>query len=105
MIAGFDIEDIAHAVCRGGWPEAITESNRNIALGMVHDYVTELLDSDIEKIDDVKRNKNWMRSIIHSYARNVSSKAPLTTIAADRQGEPPSIDIVSGHVTRSLARA
>lgn len=103
-IADFDIDDIAFAVCRGGWPEAVIELDRNIALGMARDYVAELLDSDIEEIDGVKRNKNWMRAIMRSYARNLSSEASLTTIAADMQGEPPSIDTVSEYVD-ALGRA
>lgn len=103
-IVNFDIEQIAYAVCRGGWPEAVVEKDKSIALGMARDYVTELLDSDIEEIDGVKRNKTWMRSIMRSYARNLSSEAPLTTIAADMQGEPPSIDTVAEYVD-ALTRA
>ena len=103
-IADFDIEHIAYAVCRGGWPEAVLETDRTVALGMARDYVTELLDSDIEEMDGVKRNKTWMRSIMRSYARNLSTEAPLTTIAADMQGEPPSADTVAEYVD-ALARA
>lgn len=103
-VANFDIEQIACAVCRGGWPEAVVEKDEAIALGMARDYVIELLDSDIEEIDGVRRNKTWMRSILRSYARNLSSEAPLTTIAADMQGEPPSIDTVAEYVD-ALTRA
>ncbi len=103
-IANFDIEQIAYAVCRGGWPEAVIEDDSPIALGMARDYVTELLDSDIEEIDGAKRNKTWMRSIMRSYARNLSTEAPLTTIAADMQGEPPSADTVAEYVD-ALTRA
>ena len=103
-ISQCDVGDLAFALCRGGWPEAVTERDGKIALGMARDYVTELLDSDIEEIDGIVRNKNWMRSILRSYARNVSTEAPLTTIAADMQGEPPSIDTVSEYVD-ALGRA
>ncbi len=103
-IADCDIDHLAYAVCRGGWPEAVLESDRTVALAMAKDYVTELLDSDIEEIDGIKRNKSWMRSIMRSYARNLSSEAPLTTIAADMQGEPPSIDTVAEYVD-ALRRA
>ena len=41
---------------------------------------------------------------MRSYARNVSCEAALTTIAADMQGEPPSINTVSDYVD-ALARA
>ena len=103
-IGNLDIEDIAFVTCRGGWPEAVTEPDDDAALGMARDYVAELLDSDIDGMDGVRRNKTWMRSIMRSYARNTASEAALTTIAADMQGEPPSIDTVSDYVD-ALARA
>lgn len=103
-ISPMDIEDIAFVTCRGGWPEAVTEADDEVALAMAHDYVDELLDSDIDAMDGIRRNKTWMRSIMRSYARNTASEAALTTIAADMQGEPPSIDTVSDYVD-ALARA
>lgn len=44
-------------LCRGGWPEAVVESRVNVALRMAADYVEELLDSDINRMDGIKRNK------------------------------------------------
>lgn len=79
----FDIENTAFALCRGGWPEAVVESRVNVALRMAADYVEELLDSDINRMDGIKRNKTWMRLIMRSYARNISSQASQSTIAAD----------------------
>ena len=103
-LVDFDVEDIAFAVCRGGWPSAVTGPNRSIALQMASDYVAELLDSDIEEVDGRTLNKTWLRSILRSYARNVATEAALATIAADMQGEPPSRDTVSYYVD-VLARA
>ncbi len=103
-IADFDIERIAHAVCRGGWPEAVTEPDDETALSMARNYIAQLIDSDIEEMDGIVRNKTWMRSILRSYARNVSSEASLSTIAADMQGEPPSRETVSDYVD-ALTRA
>ncbi len=97
-IVDFDIERIAHAVCRGGWPEAVTEPDNEIALSMARNYIAQLIDSDIEEMDGIVRNKTWMRSILRSYARNVSSEASLSTITADMQGEPPSRETVSDYV-------
>lgn len=97
-LSGFDIEQIAFAVCRGGWPEAVMEKNRETALAMARDYIAELLDADIEEMDGVRRNRTWMRSILRSYARNTASEAALATIAADMQDEPPSRDTVSEYV-------
>lgn len=103
-ITNFDIERTAFALCRGGWPEAVIEQNQQNALDMASDYVSELLDADIEQMDGMRRNKTWMRSIMRSYARNTASQASLTTIANDMQGEPPSIDTVADYVD-ALTRA
>lgn len=97
-MVNFDIERIVYSLCRGGWPEAVTEPNHGIALSMAPDYISELLDSDIDEIDGLRRNKTWMAQIIRSYARNISTEASLATIAADMQGEPPSRNTVSEYV-------
>jgi predicted AAA+ superfamily ATPase len=103
-IVDSSIEDIAFATCRGGWPEAVTEKDRKIALLMAKNYVDELLDSDIEEMDGIKRNATWMRSIMRSYARNISTEAAFTTIAADMQGEQPSDATIADYLD-ALSRA
>lgn len=100
----FDIEKIAYALCRGGWPEAVTEPDCEVALDMAKNYVEELLSSDIEQMDETRRNATWMRSIMRSYARHVSSEAALTTIAADMGPGRPSDATVAEYVD-ALARA
>ena len=103
-LADFDVRDAAFAVCRGGWPEAVLDADRSTALQQARNYVNELIEADIEEMDGVKRNATWMRSIMRSYARNVATEAPLTTIAADMQGEPPS-DVTVADYVDALARA
>lgn len=103
-LADFDIEDIAYAVCRGGWPEAVLEPDRAVALAQATNYIDEVISIDIEHMDGIRRNSTWMRSIMRSYARNVSSEAALSTIAADMQGETPSMATVSEYAD-ALSRA
>lgn len=103
-IADLDVEDLAFSVCRGGWPQAVTEQNRTVALAQAKNYVEEMLDSDIDELEGVKRNSTWLRAILRSYARNISTEAPLTTIIADMQGEHPSDVTVSEYVD-ALKRA
>ena len=103
-ISECDIEKTAFILCRGGWPEAVLEDDQSTALSMARDYVAEFLEADIDEMGGIVYNKTWMRSIMRSYARNSSTEAPLTTIAADMQGEPPSIDTVSEYVD-ALRRA
>lgn len=103
-LAEFDIEQLAFALCRGGWPEAVLDPDDETALMQAGNYIDELVESDIEEMDGVRRNSSWMRSILRSYARNISTEAPLSTIANDMQGEPPSSVTVADYVD-ALARA
>jgi predicted AAA+ superfamily ATPase len=65
-------EKIAHALCRGGWPNAIKLSNKS-ALKIPVNYLELLCESDISKIDGVRRNPTLARAILKSYARHVST--------------------------------
>ena len=93
-----DIERIAFVICRGGWPEAVTEKDEGTALDMAKEYIQLLLDTDIAQIDGINRNRAWTQAILRSYARNTSSQATLATIAQDMQGEPPARNTVSDYV-------
>lgn len=104
QVAGLDVDDYARVICRGGWPEAVVSQSRGDAGRMARDYVLELLDSNINEMDGIRRNRTWMRQIMRSYARNVSGQASLSTIAADMQGEPPSAPTLSEYVD-ALSRA
>lgn len=98
------VEDLSFSLCRGGWPEAVTEPDAEVALEQARNYVEELLDSDIDELDERKRNSMWLRAIMRSYARNISCEASQATIAADMQGEPPSENTVADYLD-ALKRA
>ncbi|MBQ3338939.1 MAG: DUF4143 domain-containing protein [Atopobiaceae bacterium] len=101
-IAEANVEDYARMLCRGGWPEVVAMGESSPG-ATARNYIEELLDSNIEEIDGVRRNATWMRAILRSYARNVSGQAPLSTIASGMQ-EPPSPLTLSNYVD-ALARA
>ena len=84
-VVDFDIDKIAYAICRGGWPEAVIEQDPQVALNMAKNYVEELLDSDIPEMDNKNRNKSFMNQLMRSYARNISSEASMSTISGDTQ--------------------
>lgn len=67
-----DYEKIAFVLCRGGWPNAINLSENN-ALQIAKNYLDVLCNSDISKVDGVKRNPQLARTILSSYARQVST--------------------------------
>lgn len=77
-----NIEQVAFATCRGGWPLAVDQSN-DAALNHAYDYVESVINTDISRVDGVSRNKERVRQLLHSYARNLGSQAPLSSLRAD----------------------
>lgn len=78
------IEKLALVICRGGWPETINKSETS-SLILTKSYIDTLCDSDSSRLDDVRRDPNRMKSILRSYARNLSTLANKKTILEDIQ--------------------
>ena len=47
------------------------------------DYYRQIIQKDITAIDGVKRNPEWTRALLWSYARNMATTAKRTSIYAD----------------------
>lgn len=77
------LKNTAHYICRGGWPLSVL-AGEDIALDVTRNYYEGLF--NFEYCENEKfRNKNpeLMRMILRSYARNISTQAPLKTIQSD----------------------
>ena len=87
------LKDIAWLICRGGFPRAVTEERKDLALRYAQDYVNTLIDTDITSVDDIKRNPRRARAILRAYARNISTSAPMTNILRDIESNFETDDI------------
>ncbi len=84
-VSPLGIEQIAFALCRGGFPATIGRP-RKAALRMSIDYVEAVINQDISRVDGVEMNPNRVRLILRSIARNIATMATLETIRADVEG-------------------
>ena len=84
------IDDLAFALARGGWPASIGEEE-SIALRHSQNYLKGIIDSDLSRIDGVKRDPTRVRKLLHSLARNVSTEAKMTTLQKDVSGDAENI--------------
>lgn len=75
------IPDLAQIICRGGWPEAVVNGDSDSLVA--RNYVDAVINMDVQRVDDVERNPARVRQFLRSYARNISTMAPLTTVLAD----------------------
>lgn len=77
-----DIEQLSWLICRGGWPAALTMTQKG-ALKQSINYIEAIASRDISGIDEVKREKEFTLRLLRSYARFQGAQAPLTSIYAD----------------------
>lgn len=80
--SNIDLDRLAYLTCRGGWPGALTLTEK-AALRVSSAYLKAVVNYDINKVDDVKRNPELMQRIIRSLARNQGEQIPYTTIRKD----------------------
>ncbi|MCL2502523.1 MAG: DUF4143 domain-containing protein [Bacteroidales bacterium] len=81
-LSNISIEQIAFAICRGGFPASIGKPDK-AALQMSIDYVESVINHDISRVDDVEKNPNRVRLLLRSLARNIATMASIQTILND----------------------
>ena len=74
-------EGLAKLIVRGGWPENISTDDNDLHI-LPQSYINAVLESDISK-DGVLRDKNKMRMLLKSLARNESTVVSNNTLIRD----------------------
>ncbi|MBO4485467.1 MAG: ATP-binding protein [Lachnospiraceae bacterium] len=77
------IDGIKYVICRGGWPGALRGKTDAVKMSIAKDLFNQTCEVDISRIDDIKRNPIWARTILRSYGRNICTLAETKTILAD----------------------
>lgn len=77
---------VAELVCRGGWPQAAGAST-DAAMDIAAAYVDGVCDSDVSRIDGVRRDPEKIRALLTSLARNESTLSSPKAIGADTDGK------------------
>ena len=86
------MEDVAFAICRGGWPKSLNKKTKKAALRQVTEYFEAITRSDISRVDGVERDEYRAKRILRSYARLQGAQAGIPTIVEDlKTNEPESI--------------
>lgn len=84
--SSLDIEGLAFATCRGGWPKATLKERPKSALIQAEEYFEAVVRSDISRVDNVSRNPELARRFMRSLARNQGTQTSLSVIAGDVSG-------------------
>ncbi len=76
------LEDLAYLIIRGGWPENINIAKENAGI-IPRAYIDSILDIDMNEEETKRRDKDKMKMLLRSLARNESSIANSNTILKD----------------------
>lgn len=77
------LEELIFATCRGGWPDSINQKTEKGKLLIAYNYLDNICESDVSKVDGVKRDPDRVKNILRSIARNNSTLAKDSTIIED----------------------
>lgn len=83
--SNLSIDDLIHAICRGGWPHSLMIKDKELQLSVAEDLYNQIYKVDINKVSGVKRNPIIARKILKSYSRNLCTLASIKTIFDDVQ--------------------
>ncbi len=79
-----NLQKIAFLICRGGWPQAaLLSDDEEIALDQAIDYYDAVVNSDIQRVDNISRNPERVKRLMRSYARFQGAQASMAEICKD----------------------
>ena len=82
MTGEVNLKDLIGYIIRGGWPGSMGLSAEQAALLPV-EYLNAVIDDDVYRVDEVKRNTMKMRLLLRSLARNESTTVTNKTLKND----------------------
>ena len=82
-ISPLSIEDYARLAMRGGWPIAVIRNNRESANMITKEYLSSLVNEDIQRASGQKLSPTKASLLLRSLARNIAHPTKMSVIEAD----------------------
>ena len=76
------LKDLIKLVLRGGWPGSIDIPFEE-AIKLPKEYIREIIDTDIDRISDSKRDLNKVMLLLRSLSRNETTTSSITKLKND----------------------
>ncbi len=86
VMSTITIDNIAHLICRGGWPGSL-DLKKDLQLEVPKDLLESIIKKDSDEVDGILKDKEKLKKIVQSYARNISTLASNSTIYKDQSSE------------------
>lgn len=82
MVETPNLEQLTKLIVRGGWPAVLHQENPDIAL-IPQQYIHAVINNDILRLDNIRRDSRKMLLLLKSLARNVATTVSDRTIMRD----------------------
>jgi predicted AAA+ superfamily ATPase len=101
---GYSLQDVVEQLAHGGWPGWHTLGLAQ-AQRAVRDYLGEIARVDLGQVSGRRTDPSRVRRLLRSFARNLSTYASISTLAADAKGADGTFDReVAGEYLATLNR-
>ena len=77
-----DLRTLARLTVRGGWPGNLETDSADISL-LPNEYLNAVIDDDVNRIDEIRRDSRKISLLLRSLARNESTTATNRTLKND----------------------
>ena len=77
-----DLRTLARLTVRGGWPANLRTDDTDISL-LPNEYLNAVIDDDVNRVDETRRDSRKVRLLLRSLARNESTTATNRTLKND----------------------
>ena len=92
MTGEVKLKDLIDYIIRGGWPSN-NDTLLEEAISIPMQYINAIVEDDVFRLDGIKRNKDKMKLLLRSLARNESTTATNISLAKDiREKDDAEID-------------
>lgn len=76
------LRTLARLTVRGGWPGNLNTNNADISL-LPNEYLNAVIDDDVNRVDETRRDSRKVRLLLRSLARNESTSVTNRTLKND----------------------
>ena len=94
------LEEISKFIIRGGWPENIKVSDDKISI-IPRSYINSIIENDMNEDGNFRRDKNKMKMLLRSLARNETTIVSNKSIVRDIEDNESDEDLLSSRDTIS----
>lgn len=92
MTGEVNLKDLIDYIIRGGWPSN-NDTLLEEAISIPMQYINAIVEDDVFRLDGIKRNKDKMKLLLRSLARNESTTVTNISLAKDiREKDDAEID-------------